>query len=151
MEAPTKELARALDELAELWAGKRPPNRFDVRALFIPLGALVAEQGLDGLPSDLSGLLDQATTTIRADSEPWQTALHEELAYAADEFCLSVDPRYLDLPNYDFTYTRHSRCALEHRIRAARHLELTLPDGLEARISESDAALAPYQNGPANQ
>jgi hypothetical protein len=140
MKNPATELTRALTENEELVAKKRKPTRFDVRALFIPLGALILEGDLVGLAPTIEHL----ATFIGPDDEDWQRAVAEELGLAGEEYSLSVDPKYLALPNYDFDYTERSRETLECRLRAAEHLGFGLPRGLEGRIAKADALLEPY-------
>lgn len=140
MQNPANELTRALSENQDLTTGKRPPSRFDVRALFIPLGALILEGDL----AALAPTIEHLATFILADDEAWQRVVAEELSLAGEEYCQSVDPRYLELPNYDFDYTVRSRETLECRLRAAEHLGFGLPEGLQGRIAAADARLEPF-------
>jgi len=140
MQNPATDLSLALSENQDLTTGKRPPSRFDVRALFIPLGALVLEGDLAGLAPTLEHL----ATFVRADDEVWQRAVAEELTLASEEYSQSVDPKFLDLPNYDLDYTARSRETLECRLRAAEHLGFGLPEGIQGRIEAADALLEPY-------
>jgi len=140
MHNPATELTLAMSENEDLVQGKRRPSRFDVRALFIPLGALVLEGDLAGLAPTLEHL----GSFIRSDNEDWQRAVEEELALSGEEYCLSVDPKYLDLPNYDFDYTARSRETLECRLRAAELLGFGAPEGLQGRIATADSLLEPY-------
>ena len=140
MQNPATQLTHALAENEELVAKKRKPSRFDVRALFVPLGALILEGDIVGL----SPTLEHLATFISPDDEDWQKAVAEELGLAAEEYSLSVDPKYLSLPNYDFDYTERAREMLECRLRAAEHLGFGLPEGLQGRIQRADALLEPY-------
>jgi len=140
MQNPSKDLTLALSENQELVTGKRPPTRFDVRALFIPLGALILEGDLSGLAPTLEHL----ASFVRSSDEAWVAAVAEELTLASEEFCQSVDERFLDLPNYDFDYTELSRENLECRLRAAEHLGFEALEGLAGRISAADELLEPY-------
>ena len=137
---PAADLAEALDALKDLLAGEREPDRFDVRALFLPLGALVLEGDLDSL----APTLERIAVGIEGRREAWERAVSEELELAGDEFCRSVDPRYLAMPNYDLSYTLASREYLACRIQAAVQLGFELPESLEARVEEADRALDPY-------
>ncbi len=137
---PAAELAQALEALAEVLAGDRTPDRFDVRALFLPLGALV----LEGDIASLTPTLEHLGGAIEGRREAWEAAVASELELAGDEFCRSVDPRYLGLPNYDLDYTLASREFLACRIQAALQLGFALPAGLEGRVEKADKALDPY-------
>ena len=140
MQNPSNDLTLALSENQELVTGKRPPSRYDVRAFFIPLGALILEGDMAGLAPTLEHL----SSFIQPESEAWSAAVAEELNLAGEEFCQSVDPRFLDLANYDFDYTEHSRETLECRLRAAEHMGFTAPMGLRERIEAADEVLEPY-------
>ena len=137
---PAAELSEALEALADLLRGERAPDRFDVRALFLPLGALILEGDLAGLAPTLEHL----GAATGGQPEAWAKAVREELDLATDEFCLAVDPRYLKLPNYDMAYTLASREQLACRLQAAEHLGFELPPGAEERIATADADLEPY-------
>jgi len=137
---PAADLTQALESTADLLAGKRAPDRFDVRALFLPLGALILEGDLDSL----APTLERIAAGIEGQREAWEGAVAEELELAGEEFCRSVDPRYLKLPNYDLGYTLASREYLACRIQAALQLGFALPDGLERRVEAADRDLEPY-------
>ena len=140
MQNPATQLTLALSENEDLVHGKRKPSRFDVRALFIPLGALVLEGDITGL----APTIERLGGFVRPDDEDWQRAVDEELTLAAEEYCLSVDAKYLDLPNYDFDYTARSRETLECRLRAAELLGFGAPEAIQGRIATADSVLEPY-------
>ncbi|MDF1799762.1 MAG: hypothetical protein P1V81_11345 [Planctomycetota bacterium] len=137
---PAADLTNALEGLGDLLAGKRGPDRFDVRAIFLPLGSLILEGDLAGL----APTLEQLSSVARPDDEAWAKAVEDELRLATDEFCSSVDPRFLGLPNYDMTYTLASREYLACRFQAAEHLGFALPEGAMERVESADKALDPY-------
>ena len=137
---PAADLSTALGELADLLGGKRGPDRFDVRAIFLPLGALILEGDLAGLAPTLEHL----SSVARPDDESWAKAVEDELRLATDEFCSSVDPRFLGLPNYDMAYTLSSREMLACRFQAAEHLGFSIPEGALQRVETADKALDPY-------
>jgi len=132
-------LREALDDLAALAGKKGLPNRYHARALLVPLGFLVQED------ADAAGAwierIRQATAPF---DEAWREAVEAELSLACAEHVHAADPRYLDLPNYDFEYTLGARERLEARLQAARVLALEVPPTLERGVERADRLLAPY-------
>src|SRR5207249_4090087 len=61
------------------------------------------------------------------DRQAWEAAVRDELVMACTEHVRSVDPRYLDHPEYDLEYTLTARRLLEARLLAAAKLGIA-PD-----------------------
>jgi hypothetical protein len=131
-------LEAAVRALEELRARGRPPDHRDARALLLELGLrlLAAPGGAAELE------LEHARRATEALGEAWLTAALEELALASTEYVRSVDPRYLDLPNYDFEYTLAARERLEARLVAAKALGLAPGNRTLRKVERADALLA---------
>lgn len=139
-ENPAHDLARALDDLGRAVAKRRPPGHREARAVLVPLGLLVLEGSAEGL----TATLERLAGLVEGCAEAWEQAVDAELRMAATEHVQSVDPRYLDLPNYDFAYTVQARERLEARLRAAEVLGLPVPEDLLERVAAADERLEPY-------
>jgi len=138
------ELETALTELEALARdGKRRPDRYDARALLVPLGEVLLKEG----PNPVKDEVERARRAGEALGEPWEEAVRAELSLAAAEHVHAVDARYLDLPNYDFAYTLQARERLEARLAAAAELDFELGDALRDGIRRADEKLAPYLEG----
>jgi len=138
---PSQELDAALRDLEALAARPAPrPDRYLARALLVPLGLLVIEGSLEGLEPTL----DRVARAAAKLGEPWTEAVVEELRLASAEYVLSVDPRSLDLPDYDFRYTVEARERLEARLVACDLLSIALPPELAGRVRAADEILEPY-------
>ncbi len=123
---------------------KRRPDRYDARALLVPLGLLLLDAG--DADAGLSEVVERARDAGGRLGERWAEAVAGELSLACAEHVHAVDPRYLDLPNYDFEYTRRARRRLEARLRAATHLGLELPTALLGGVRAADERLAAHDS-----
>jgi len=132
-----REAEDALRELEGQARKGRGPDHHQARRLLLSLGRLLEELGTGAC----APLLERA----RALSSPaWVAAVQMELSLACVEFARSVEPRYLELPNYDLAYTQGARVRLGDRLRAGRELGIDL-DPREAAILElADRVLAAY-------
>ena len=92
-----------------------------------PVLLSIGERLLDGRTEEAEEALARVSRLPGALREPFQAAVLDELAMACTEFVRSVDPRYLDRPDYDLDYTVTARHRLEARLRAAQRLGV-LPD-----------------------
>ena len=134
---------RALAELAGL--AERPgrgraPHRYHARALLIPLGELLI--AAEGEPADeLRARLEEARKLHERLGRGWEAAVANELELACAEHIHSVDPRFLDHPDYDWDYTLEARRLLTARLVAARELGLETPQKLLERVEEADRRL----------
>jgi hypothetical protein len=129
-------LEAAIRALQELRARERPPDHRDARALLVELGLRLL-----GAPEGATDL-EHARRATEALGEAWLTAAREELALAATEYVRSVDPRFLELPNYDFEYTLAARERLEARLVAAKALGLAPGTRTLRKVERADALLA---------
>ncbi|MCA8981464.1 MAG: hypothetical protein KDC14_15650 [Planctomycetes bacterium] len=126
-----------LADLHRLARKKQQPNRFHARELLTALGELILAEG-EGLPE--VELVRAAVTPF----EHWEKAVAEELSLACTEHIQGVDPRYLDLPNYDFEYLVAARERLEARLTAVDALGLEVSEDLLNRVAEADRVVEPY-------
>ena len=128
-----------LAELATLKKRKQRPNRFHARDLLIGLGArILADE--DAEPPEL----DKVRQATEAFGEDWERAVADELSLACTEHVQGVDPRFLDLPNFDFAYLVAARERLEARFRAVEALGLAVQEDLLQRVAEADRRAEPY-------
>ena len=152
-------LEQALVELEAMPERPRPrrPDRYDARALLVPLGTLLGGSGAPPTLPDPHGKAGTASSVVLNDElesavtraiavgerlgNRWHEAVGAELSLACAEHVHAVDPRYLDLPNYDFEYTMRARERLEARLIAAERLDLTLPTGLLGGVRAADDRL----------
>jgi len=137
------ELEEAVRQLERVARTGRRPDRFLARAVLLALGRQVGKQG--------EGSLDPWRERIRKAcdqiGDAWEEAAVAELALACEEHIRSVDPRYLDLPDYDYEYTIHARERLEDRLAAARELGLEVPGDLLQGVFRADRTLADRVGG----
>lgn len=133
------ELDAALGQLRELSPKQKPGHRH-ARAVLVPLGITILEQGEDAA----LGAAARVQAAVEPFGDAWTDAVDAELRMACTEHIQSVDPRYLDLPNYDFAYTMAARERLEARLAASGLLGYAPPEDLLDRVAKADATLAPY-------
>lgn len=135
-----EELQDALDHLEAQGKREKPAvSRRDARAVLLPFGSLLCA-GSEGTAAAAERL---RRLTARFD-EAWRTAVTEELRLAGAEYVMSVDERYLGMPDYDFEYTTGARERLESRLRACEELGYALPEGLRERVADADEVYRPY-------
>ena len=140
-EAPSeRDLERAVADLERRVARKERPDRYDLRALLLALGS--RPESPEEPP--LEGFLARTRKAAAALGEAFARAAADELSLACAEHVHAVDPRYLNLPNYDFAYTLAARERLEWRLRAAAWLEVDPPENLLRAVAEADERLAPW-------
>lgn len=139
-----RELEEALTEL-EAWTRKgKLPARQDARAILVPLGRLaLGDPSVDLGPE--GALRVRLTAAVAPCPEAWEGAVTEELALACAEHVQSVDPRYLELPNYDLGYTLAARERLEARLAGAGVLGLEAPEHLLEGVRQADRLLEPLR------
>ena len=140
MSAPLTELPAALELLRQ--AVDKPGNldRHVVRAVLVPLGALVMGPG----DEDRDAILTEIRELVGPAERAWLEALAFELKLAASEHIQSVDLRYLSRPDYDFDYTIRARERLEARLVAAEALGWPADEELVQRVRRADATLEPF-------
>lgn len=139
------ELESALETIRTEIKAEHALTRYHARAVLVPLGEWTLRLEEDETEDPA---LDEWAARVRKGVEPaeesWSRAVQEELSLASAEHVQAVDPRFLDHPRYDFTYTVNARTRLEARIRACQALDFEMPEGLLDRVAEADARLAPY-------
>ena len=129
----------ALAVLEQRAKAEEQPDRYDLRALLVSLGSL--EEKPEG------EAWDRLARAVAALGESFERAAQDELSLACAEHVHAVDPRYLDLPNYDFDYTLAARERLAARLRAASWLGIAPSPALLAAVEAADERLAPYLPG----
>ena len=138
-----REAEAALTNLEGLVRRQTPPSHYVARHVLLALGQVLREEVPEG-----STLLERARAAGAAAGPAWGEAVHTELTLACGEFAQSVDPRYLELPDYDFEYTRGARLRLADRLRAAKELGFELAPR-EAEVLElADRVLASREARP---
>lgn len=135
--SPRELLAAAIEEFEALAREGRRPTRYDARALLIPLGRILIEEGKQAAQAEVARIRAVQDAPLRG----WRRAVREELALAAAEHVRGVDPRFLSHPRYDFTYTLGARERLEQRLRAAEALGIAPSEDLLERVAEADRLL----------
>ena len=138
----TSELELALAAIEALETRRGRPTRHDARAVLLELGRLLGEgdgheaekakRRIAGLPAGFA--------------EVWTAAVRDELSMAATEYALSLDPRYLDHPKYDWEYTLEARRRLAWRLEAVQFLGIPAEASTLAAIERSDRLLE--ERGP---
>ena len=136
---PAQALAQALADLEELARTGARPNRYHARALLLPYGELLLNGGDAAIDDAVDARLQEAATAV---GEAWPEAIQAELALACAEHIHSADPRYFDLPNYDWDYTFAARQRLEARLVAADRWDSPCPAHLRTAVERADALLA---------
>ncbi len=134
---PREALAAAILEFEELARKGARPNRYDARALLLPLGRVLIEEGRAAVREELARIRAVQDAPLRG----WRRAVREEIALAAAEHVRGVDPRYLSHPRYDFAYALGARERLEQRLRAAEALGISPPEDLLERVAAADRLL----------
>jgi hypothetical protein len=132
-----RDLRTALEGLKQALRTRRDVGRREVRAILLPLGALLSETEAD----DSARWLGEVCEIAALGGQRWKDALESELQLAATEYIQAVDPRYLGVPGYDFAYTLDSRERLEVRRVAARALSYELPQATLLQIESADEQL----------
>jgi hypothetical protein len=134
------DLQAAIDELVRRKKAKEVPDRQLVRLALLALGRLIMDQG----EADTRKAARELTAAAESHGERWTEAVASEMGLAVAEHVHSADPRYLDMPTYDFAYTIAARERLEARLQAATLLELPVAEGLLDQVSAADERLRPY-------
>jgi cell division septum initiation protein DivIVA len=142
---PRKDLEQAVAELKRRLGAKEVPDRHLVRMALIALGRITIDEGEEAARAPAHDLASAA----EAHAERWEEAFQSEMALAVAEHVHSVDPRYLEMPGYDFAYTIAARERLEARLRAADLLQLAVPEALLDQVATADERLAPHLEGEA--
>jgi hypothetical protein len=123
----------ALAAIEALEKRRGRPTRHDARPVLLELGRLLGEG--DGMRAEeakrrIAGLPPGSRRAGR-----WPSGTRSRMA--ATEYTLSLDPRYLDHPKYDWEYTLEARRRLAWRLEAVRFL------GIRPRPSRWPRSSAP--------
>lgn len=130
-------LRSAIEAARAAIARRRALGRHETRALLIALGERLLSP--DGVASENE--VEQARALLRDERGEFQETLESEMRMAITEYLQSVDPRYIDLPDYDFHYTVEARSRLESRLVAADALGFSIDAALRERIGSADGLL----------
>lgn len=136
----TKEVEAALANLEELGRKGHAPSHYVARHVLLALGKVLETRA----EADSAPLVARARAAGANAGPAWAEAVDAELSMACGEFAQSLDPRYLDLPNYDLDYTRASRARLEDRLRAASALGFSLSPRETDVLALADQVLGTY-------
>ncbi len=138
------ELEQALKHVQSVLESGRTLHRQDVRPLLIAFGGelhlINGAEPPETWVQRIQGLLGSEEKR-----ENWNQAVESELALACAEHIHAVDPRYLELPNYDFAYTLQARERLADRLRAARALGIEPSEALLEQVEAADRRLEPFR------
>ena len=147
MNDPRQDLAYACNELSRRAKAREIPDRQLVRFAFLALGRIALDEGL----AVAKPLGKELSVAAAPHEEHWTEAVDSEIYLAVTEHVNSVDPRYLDHPQYDFAYTVSARERLEARLRALEALEWNVDESLLDQVSAADGRLAPYLEPPEDE
>lgn len=135
-----KQLNEGIEELKRRAKAKEIPDRQIVRHCFLALGRLSMTEGEAAARPIAKKLIEAA----EPHAERWEEAVESEMMLAVAEHVHSVDPKFLDMPTYDFAYTIAARERLEQRLKAMELLGLRVSEPLLDQVAEADARLLPY-------
>ncbi len=142
-DAAVVEMEEALRAIQTLVGRSARPTRHDARRILLALGELLLE-GREAEAGQYAERLLAILTRVRA---PWEGACREELALACGEHVQSVDPKWLQLPRFDFAYVVEARRRLEMRLRALERLGQDADEDWLDRVAQADQLLEPYLRG----
>lgn len=125
---------RAVEALAGRGA---PLTRHDARPILLRIGWSL----LAGRPEGLEDARDRLRRLPERPRTSWIAAVQDELSMASAEYVRSVDPRYLDHPQYDLDYTLEARRLLEARWRACAYLGQPPDAAAVASVRRADTLL----------
>ncbi|MFT7670590.1 MAG: hypothetical protein ACI8X5_003300 [Planctomycetota bacterium] len=140
MNDPSQDIKDVIEELKRRSKSKEIPDRQLVRVALLALGRVKES---DGEP-EAALLSSEILEAAEPHEERWTEALESELALAVAEHVASVDPKFLEMPIYDFKYTVAARERLELRLQAMELLRSTVPESLLEQIASADERLLPY-------
>jgi len=119
--------------------GRSPSvTRHDARPILLGIGGAL----LAGRQADLGNAAELLRGLPGPLESSWIAALRDEMSMACTEYVRSVDPRYLNHPQYDLAYTLDARLQLEARWRASIYLGQPPDAASTAAVERADALLA---------
>jgi len=125
---------RAVEALAPRRASV---TRHDVRPILLSIGGSL----LAGRSEEIGDAADRLRALPGALRESWDAAVRDELSMACTEYVRSVDPRFVNHPQYDLAYALEARFQLEARWRACAYLEPAQVEASTAAVARADAIL----------
>ena len=137
---PRHDITYACTELQRRLKSKEIPDRQLVRFAFLALGQIALEEG----QVEARSIGSELKAAAEEHADHWSEAVSSEMALAVAEHVGGVDPRFLDMPSYDFNYTVTARERLEARLQAMEALGYEVAEELLDQISDADERLAPY-------
>lgn len=122
----------------EARAGRRASlTRHDARPILLCIGGSL----LAGRSEELGDAADRLQRLPEPLRGTWVAAVRDELSMASTEHVRSVDPRFLNHPQYDLAYTLEARRQLEARWRACGYLGQPPDPASTAAVARADALL----------
>jgi len=142
-------LETTLGRMEALAGTRRRPDHHLAREVLLALGAALRD-GSAGTGS-AEPWLRRARAAGEALGPDWRRAVQAELSMACGEVVQGLDPRFVELPNYDLEYSRSARERLESRLLAAAELGFALETREQEMLALADrmlAALVARRSGP---
>lgn len=134
MKPELESAVRAVEALAGRGA---PLTRHDARPVLLAIGTALRL----GRPEEVGDAGDRLRSLPGRSRASWIAAVQDELSMAVTEYVRSVDPRFLNHPQYDLGYTLEARGQLEARWKACGYLGQPLEPAAVASVARADALL----------
>ena len=112
-------------------------TRHDARPILLSIGRSL----LAGRPAEVGNAAELLRGLPGPLGRSWLAAVRDEWSMAFTEYVRSVDPRYLNHPQYDLDYTLEARLQLEARWRASIYLKEPPDAASTAAVARADALL----------
>ncbi len=136
-ESPFQATLAELDKLAQ---EHKAPNHYHARFLLLALGFTLLEEGETEATEQAAKIL----LHTEPHGEAWEHAVAEEFSIACAEHIQGVEPRYLELENFDFEYVKRARERLEARFQAAALLGIGVEASLLKQVTSADERLESF-------
>jgi hypothetical protein len=131
------ELESAILAVEKLAGRGGPLTRHEARPILLGIGASLRSAG----PEELGDAGDRLRRLPERPRAAWIAAVEDELTMASTEYVRSVDPRFLNHPQYDLDYTLEARRQLDDRWRACAYLGQALDPAAVASVERADRLL----------
>lgn len=112
-------------------------TRHEARPILLGIGQSLQT----GRPEELGDAGDRLRKLPEHPRESWIAAVKDELSMATTEYVQSVDPRFLNHPQYDLAYTLEARRQLDARWRACAYLGRAPDPATLASVERADKLL----------
>ncbi|MFN0006881.1 MAG: hypothetical protein ACKVXR_03160 [Planctomycetota bacterium] len=112
-------------------------TRHEARPVLLCVGLLLQT----GRSEELGDAGDRLRRLPERPRESCVAAVQDELSMAATEYVRSVDPRFLNHPQYDLDYTLEARRQLDARWRACLYFGLAVDPAAQASVERADRLL----------